>query len=34
LVRIERADWSAIDEQLRLAYRLLKNAVSSPLHPE
>ena len=27
-------DWSAIEEQLRLAYRLLKKAVSSPVRQE
>jgi hypothetical protein len=34
LVHIESADWSAIDEQLQLAYRLLKKSVSLPPRPE
>jgi hypothetical protein len=31
---LKEVDWSAIDEQLQLAYRLLKKALSSPLRPE
>jgi len=30
---ISEADWSAIEDQLRLAYGLLKSAISSPMRP-